>query len=303
MRKQTTLIFYALSAYVLLQFGWWSFLLMKLTEKAGGEDVLVQRQALMIISEGFVFFVILIWGLYKIKTSINQELALGRRQQNFILAVTHELKTPLSGMKLYLQTIRKRTLNAEQQIELLDKCLKENKRLELLVENILTVARVEENAYTFVVEKVEVVPFLRELVSMYELLENLEITLHIPADLHVYTDRSAMQIILSNLIDNALKYASNQPRVSISIIEKNDCIEWLLEDNGPGISKENMHRVMQKFVRIENEETRNTKGTGLGLYIVSQFVKRQNGKIVLSKSSLGGLKVSILFKNHSNMYT
>jgi signal transduction histidine kinase len=303
MRKQTTLIFYALSAYVLLQFGWWSFLLMKLTEKTGDKDVLVQRQALMIISEGFVFFSILIWGLYKIKSSINQELALGRRQQNFILAVTHELKTPLSGMKLYLQTIRKRTLNADQQTELLDKCLKENKRLELLVENILTVARVEENAYAFVVEKVEVVPFLRELVSMYELLENLEITLHVPADLSVYTDRSAMQIILSNLIDNALKYASYQPKVSISIVEKNDCIEWLVEDNGPGISKENMHRVMQKFVRLENEETRHTKGTGLGLYIVGQFVKRQNGKIALSKSNLGGLKVSILLKSHSNIQT
>lgn len=295
MRKQTSIIFYALSSYVLLQFGWWSYLLIDLTQKINPENGFLQKRALMILSEGFVFFVLLIFGLYKIKASIKKELALGRRQQNFILAVTHELKTPLAGVKLYLQTIKKRDLDRAQQLDLLNKALKENTRLETLVENVLTVSRIDENSYFFVKEEVVIQNFVREIVSRYEIVENLEFTINIEPKLTKKIDRSAMSIILSNLIDNSIKYAGETPHIQISIGSHLDGLEWDFEDNGPGIEKEKIPQAFQKFVRLENEDTRNTKGTGLGLYIVSQFVKRQNGKISLSKSDdLGGLKVNMI---------
>jgi signal transduction histidine kinase len=295
MRKQTSIIFYALGSYVLLQFGWWSYLLIDLTEKITPENGLLQKKALMILSEGIVFFALLIVGLYKIQTSIKKELALGKRQQNFILAVTHELKTPLAGMKLYLQTIKKRDLDRSQQLNLLNKALKENTRLETLVENVLTVSRIDENSYFFVKEDVDIHLFVREIVNRYEIIENLDFTINIEPELIKEIDRSAMSIILSNLIDNSIKYAGETPHIQISIRSHLDGLEWNFEDNGPGIEKEKIPQAFQKFVRLENEETRNTKGTGLGLYIVSQFVKRQNGKISLSKSDdLGGLKVNMI---------
>ncbi|MEO9256982.1 MAG: HAMP domain-containing sensor histidine kinase [Crocinitomicaceae bacterium] len=295
MRKQTSIIFYALSSYVLLQFGWWSYLLIDLTEKINPVNGFLQKKALMILSEGFVFFAILIFGLYKIKASIKKELALGRRQQNFILAVTHELKTPLAGIKLYLQTIKKRDLDRAQQLDLLNKALKENTRLETLVENVLTVSRIDENSYFFVKEAVVIQSFIRETIGRYEIVDNLEFTINVEPNLIREIDRSAMSIILSNLIDNSIKYAGETPHIQISIRSNSDGLEWDFEDNGPGIDKEKIPQAFQKFVRLENEDTRKTKGTGLGLYIVSQFVKRQNGKISLSKSDdLGGLKVNMI---------
>lgn len=298
MRKQTIVIFYALSTYVLLQFGWWSFLLMDLTEQLNADTAYQQRQAWMIISEGFVFFAILIWGLYKIKTAINKELALGRRQRNFILAVTHELKTPLASMKLYLQTIKKRKLDKTKEQELIDKTLSENRRLETLVENILTVSRLDDNAYTFFKEETAIEPFVRDMVSRYEMMENIEFTINIEPKLKLEIDQSAMSIVLSNLIDNAIKYAGESPLILINVSTDSVDTLWVIEDNGAGIPKEKMNLAFKKFVRLESEETRNNKGTGLGLYIVSQFVRRQQGKINLSTSELGGLKVNMAFKTN-----
>lgn len=298
MRKQTIVIFYALSTYVLLQFGWWSFLLMDLTEQLNADTAYQQRQAWMIISEGFVFFAILIWGLYKIKTAINKELALGRRQRNFILAVTHELKTPLASMKLYLQTIKKRKLDKTKEQELIDKTLSENRRLETLVENILTVSRLDDNAYTFFKEETAIEPFVRDMVSRYEMMENIEFTINIEPKLKLEIDQSAMSIVLSNLIDNAIKYAGESPLILINVLTDSVDTLWVIEDNGAGIPKEKMNLAFKKFVRLESEETRNNKGTGLGLYIVSQFVRRQQGKINLSTSELGGLKVNMAFKTN-----
>lgn len=293
MRRQTSIIFYLLSIYVILQFAWWSYLLIDLSEKFDPEQGLLQKRVVMVLGEGLVFFVILIFGLYKIFSSIKKELALSNQQQNFILSITHELKTPLAAVKLYLQTIQKRELDRVQQTDLLVKALEENTRLENLVENVLTVARIENKAYVFCKEKTDVNVFVRELVARYEIFENVQFVLNICNDFQTEIDQASMHLILSNLVDNAIKYAGKNPIIQLSVNRLSDRVEWIVEDNGPGIDKSKIREIFAKFVRLENEETRKTKGTGLGLYIVEQFVLKQNGKIKLSASTLGGAKFTI----------
>lgn len=107
MKKQTTVIFYFLSAYILLQFIWWGFHLIQLSQNTANADEQVNRRVLMILGEGSVFILILLLGLYKIRRSIKKEFELSGRQSNFLLSITHELKTPIASSKLLLQTLLK----------------------------------------------------------------------------------------------------------------------------------------------------------------------------------------------------
>src|SRR5690554_7481691 len=119
MKKQTAIFFYILGAYVVLQFVWWGYHLIELTSEIKTPDA-QQKRIIMIIGEGLVFFFLLLLGLWKIRSSIQKEMRLSKRQNNFLLSVTHELKTPLTSNKLYLQTLLKRSnLEREQQEDLI----------------------------------------------------------------------------------------------------------------------------------------------------------------------------------------
>ena len=123
MKKQTAIFFYILGAYVVLQFVWWGYHLIELTEELKKEPAEIAKRITMIFGEGLVFFGILIFGLSKIRSSIIKELRLSERQNNFLLSVTHELKTPLAANKLYLQTILKRKLDEQSKTDLLQKAV------------------------------------------------------------------------------------------------------------------------------------------------------------------------------------
>ncbi len=111
MNRQATIIFYILSLYVVVQFLWWGFHLIELTSAITEESDLINKRVTMVIGEGIVFLLILLLGHWQIRRSIKKQLTLDKDQRNFMLSVTHELKTPLAANKLYLQTISKRDLD------------------------------------------------------------------------------------------------------------------------------------------------------------------------------------------------
>jgi two-component system, OmpR family, phosphate regulon sensor histidine kinase PhoR len=148
MKKQTALFFYLLAGYVFLQFTWWGYHLIQLTKEITVSEQIVNKRIGMIIGEGMVFLLILVFGLYKIQKSIRKEHELAQRQNNFLLSVTHELKTPLASIKLYLQTLIKRNFEPEKREELLQKAILENERLEEIVEALLISARIENKQLT-----------------------------------------------------------------------------------------------------------------------------------------------------------
>jgi K+-sensing histidine kinase KdpD len=272
MKKQTAILFYVLGVYVVLQFVWWGYHLIELSSEVH-PDGSPNKRMVMIFGEGLVFFFILMLGLWKIRNSIQKEIKMSKRQNNFLLSVTHELKTPLTSNKLYLQTLLKRkNLERDQQEDLLKQAITENKRLEAMIENILTATRIENHKLQLNIEECNL---SNEMTQMIEKWSKTRITVStsIEENIIAKVDLFVIETVLYNLLENALKYAGEDAKIEVYLIKKKNTITWGVMDNGKGIPQEFIGEVFSKFVRIGNEETRAQKGTGLGLYIVKNLLK------------------------------
>ena len=283
LRKPTTVFVYLLGAYVLIQFLWWGYHLIDLTRSSHHADNTITKRIIMIIGEGSVFLVLLLFGLWKIKRSIKKEIQMARQQNNFMLSVTHELKTPLAATKLYLQTIQKHKLSEEKQGELIQKALDESNRLENLVEQILTASRLEQQAMPRLITSISLKEFLTNLISIQQ--RRFHIALHINdfEDITLETDPLILTYILNNLIENAYKYGYTDRGLDISVIKDEQLVSIQVRDYGKGIPADLQNLLFKKFNRLENEETRTTKGTGLGLFIARESARTLGGNLRLVK--------------------
>jgi signal transduction histidine kinase len=280
LKKQTSIFFYALSAYVIVQFIWWGYHLIELTQALDANEKIVEKRIAMVIGEGFVFIVLLLIGLWKIRASVRKEFELSQRQNNFLLSVTHELKTPIAANKLYLQTIQKRKPDDAQREELLAKALKENERLEKLIDNILHAARVENRAMQPIKEEIELSHFLQNRINQFrKRYPEAQIDLVELDKIKISFDIFMIETVLSNLIDNAVKYSPQSPQITVTAVRENNEIVFSVADKGIGISSEEQKRIFSKFYRVGDEEIRTQKGSGLGLYISQEFVKLHKGII------------------------
>jgi len=290
MKRQTIIIFYVLGLYAVIQFAWWGYHLIELTEQLKREPTEINKRVVMIIGEGLVFFAILVVGLWRIRVSFKKELQLSQRQNNFLLSVTHELKTPLAANKLYLQTLQKHDLIEEKRHDLLKKAVIENQRLELLIDNILNASRLENNALKPSKEKVNLSEFIHQLIERTRKRNpNVQIIENIPTEATLNADLFFIETIFNNLIENAIKYAGNQSPIQVILEKMEKKVKLSVKDNGPGIPKEDRPYLFQKFFRVGNEETRKQKGSGLGLYIVSELVKSHGGTITFSENEPSGV--------------
>lgn len=283
-RKPTSVFVYLLGAYVIVQFIWWGYHLIELTRTSEMADSQITKRVFMIIGEGSVFLLLLLFGLYKIKTSITKEINMARQQQNFMLSVTHELKTPIAANKLYLQTLLKHSLTEEKRAELIQKAIDETNRLELLVEQILTASRLEQEQMVLQKEPVEVESFFNELIAVQQKRFNIPIHLQFEKTGQLITDKLVFATICNNLIENAWKYGFTEKGIHITVDGNESHCTILVRDFGKGIPAKHEKAIFKKFIRLENEETRSTKGTGLGLYIAYQFTKALNGRLQLLKT-------------------
>lgn len=294
MKRQTAIFFYLLGIYVVLQFAWWGFHLIELTESLKSEPTEISKRVVMVIGEGLVFFSILLFGLWKIRSSIKKELQLSQRLTNFLLSVTHELKTPLAANKLYLQTIQKRKLDEEKRNDLMEKAIQENIRLELMIDNILNATRLENNALKPHKEKVELSDFLNQIVERFHKRHQIDlIQREIQQEIHVEIDIFFFETIINNLIENAVKYAGSNPKIVVYLRNENSNVVFGVKDEGAGIPKNERVDMFKKFYRIGNEETRTQKGSGLGLFIVAELVRIHKGKILYKENSPVGANFEI----------
>jgi K+-sensing histidine kinase KdpD len=186
----------------------------------------------MILGEGSVFIFILLLGLYKIRRSIKKEFELSGRQSNFLLSITHELKTPIASSKLLLQTLLKRELIQEKRNELITKTLNENERLENLIDNILNASRVENNALQAVKTEIN----LAELsIKIIKRLSLKSVTSQIQGNTIVKGDVFMLETIIENLIENAVKYSGTNPCITLYSFQNEKEIVFGVKDQGPGI--------------------------------------------------------------------
>jgi len=277
--KRSAFLFYFLSVYVLLQFAWWGFHIIELTIQLSEKTHAGYNRIWMVAGEGMVFFLIIIFGIWKLRQSIKKELELSRNQNNFLLSVTHELKTPIASNKLYLQTVLKHELDPEKRKELIEKALSENIRLEKMIDNILNASRLENRVLELHKEKIDLAQFLKSIVDRYrknypqtQFIEKIEGSHHLEIDPFV------IETVLNNLIENALKYAGDKNPISIAFSSK-DFTTIRVSDLGSGILPEDQQNMYKKFYRAGDEETRSKKGSGLGLFIASEFSKLHGAQL------------------------
>lgn len=296
MKKQTTLFFYLLGAYVVLQFSWWGYHLIDLSNELQINEPGSQNRTWMVVGEGSVFLALLIFGLWRIKRSIKKELELSQQQSNFLLSVTHELKTPIASNRLYLQTLLKRAnLSYEKREELLHSALTENKRLQEMIENILTATQLDNRVLHLNKSEEMIAQIAQDLVQKWS-TQRCDISVINKVTRTVKVDRVLLEIMIVNLLENALKYAKGKG-INLSFLLEENNLQIMVCDQGPGIPKEEQKQVFKKFYRSGNEETRTEKGTGLGLYIVSELVKIHNGKISYQNNTPKGACFKIVIED------
>jgi signal transduction histidine kinase len=317
-------IFYLVFAYILAFSVWWAYLLFDKNETAFNEKIELnkinfeaknvskslyvesaeyklilekyKRQKVMILSEGSFFILLLVLGLLQVRRTFKREIELAEQQRNFLLSITHELKSPLSSVKLSLQTMMKRVLEPEQKDKLLSNSISDVVRLESLVDNILFAAKIERNAHGFSNEDLNLSELTIIVIEKF-LLNKKNITLKSTIQDSVYfnTDRMGYTSVLINLIENAIKYSEENSEVTIVLSDDETNIFLEVKDNGYGIPKEEKEKVFDKFYRVGNEDTRKSKGTGLGLYIVKRFVEIYNGTVELTDNIPNGSIFKITF--------
>lgn len=253
------------------------------------------RKARMILGEGLVFGCMLILGLYVIQRMFNKELENVQQQKNFLLSVTHELKTPIASVNLITETLQKRTLEKEQQKELLDGILDETRRLEKLINNLLFSARLQTR-YQYIPETISLANVLQQQKEKFsKLFPSADIQIDCHENIFLFLDKESFHSVIGNLLENAIKYGGKPPTVAIRALVKKPFVTFEISDNGPGITKQEVGRVFDAFYRIGNEETRQTKGTGLGLYIAKKIVTAQGGTIEVEPKQVGGSIFRVTF--------
>ncbi len=298
MKGRTALILYVLSAYVILQFIWWGYHIIDLTHVVSADSAKVSKRVTMIVGEGAVFLLILVVGIWYVRRSMIKDIQLSQRQSNFLLSVTHELKTPLASNKLYIQTVVKRELSKEQRDQLLVKAIEENDRLERMIDNILNASRLENKMLGISKESFDLKPLVQSSIERFkQLAPDALFKLEIAENTRMNGDRLLVETMLNNLIENALKYAGRTSEIVVHGSHSDGKTLLVVSDNGPGVKAEDQEEIFQKFYRSGSEDTRTQKGTGLGLYIVSKLVRLHGGTIRYENNQPKGARF-IIELNH-----
>lgn len=310
---------YFVIGYMILAFLWWAFHLWEQNErlylqqlvlleyKYPGESDVIQRNVdynkirgawesgkRMVVAEGLFFTVCLVFGLWVIRRSADKEVSLARQRRNFLLSITHELKSPIASLRLVIETMTRRTLRDDQRETLLKNGLKDADRLQGLVEELLLAARLEDKWRPTLgeVNLKTLVEDCRD--AMLARSPGADIAVSAPDGWPVLkADYTGIAAVIRNLLENALKYAPGDAPVRVTISNRDSKCRIVVADQGPGIPDSEKKRVFEKFYRIGNEETRKTTGTGLGLFIVSQIVKAHGGSIELHDNTPSGAVFTI----------
>lgn len=294
--NRTLIIFYILIFYVILQFLWWGFHIIDLSEQIDTDKSGINSTIRMIIGEAAVFILIILIGAYYVIRSYYNELALFKKEKNFALSVTHELKTPIATSKLFAQTLLKRSnLGEIQRKESLEKIIEEQNRLNALVEKILLASSIDDMKSQ--IQKKPV--YIRKTIDsiLTQIRETHHVINNIEKDLTINGDEFYLISLFQNLIDNALKYAEKNTSVTISSVRQQSGILIQVADEGIGIKNEFKELIFERFFRIGDEETRDTKGTGLGLFLVKEIVKLHDGEITCRDNSPKGTIFEIKFNS------
>lgn len=290
--KRALVWFYILAFYALCQLIGWGYIFIKYVPERKG----------MIIGEGMIFLAIFVMAVIRLKRHLDKERYYHQQQQNFLLSVTHELKSPLASVKLYLQTILKRDLDREQQQVFLANSLKDIERLDYLVENVLLATKLESRSFSLPKENFDLTELIQSVVDRLQknaCKSQQAIIADVEENVGIHADKFAITNVVTNLIENAIKYSPPCADVKVRLYTEGEKLHFSVADHGEGISDEDKKLIFNKFYRVGNEATRKTKGTGLGLYIVKTVLQRHQAAIRVRDNEPTGSIFEITFDHYA----
>ena len=313
--NRATAIYWLLLMYVLAALVWWYIALnlqnrqmaeYKLSLLNRDEPAYTQkvekifserdRMTTAFVSEGLVFLFVILVGAIFLYSAIMRQIRIQQQQQNFMMAITHELKTPISIARLNIETLQKHNLDDAKKDKILKSSLQEINRLNTLTGNILVSAQLEGGSYLFNKEELDFSQVVNDCCEDFEnRFPSRPWNRNLEPGLFVSGDPLLMKILVNNLVDNAVKYSP--PSSPINVLLKKYGTGGILEirDEGSGIPKNEYRRIFQKFYRVGNEDTRTTQGTGLGLYLCRKIAKDHKMQLSVSDNPPKGTLFTVIF--------
>jgi two-component system, OmpR family, sensor histidine kinase CiaH len=308
------ILYWFLLAYILAALIWWFIALTRQNQQMTKYEMeqlqptdnnyqarlnkiksLERRKTAQYLGEGVTFFLLIVAGAVFVFRAVRRELRISQQQQNFMIAITHELKTPISVAKLNLETMQKRKLDEQQQKRLIQTTLEETNRLNALCNNMLLSSQIEAGGYRLTNEETDISELIgncvQDFITRYP---HQKIEASIAPGIFINGDRLLLQMLANNLIDNAIKYGAKELPVAVLLSEVNDAqhpagkIILQVKDQGKGIAAEERNKIFNKFYRVGNQATKAAKGTGLGLYLCKNIARQHNANISVTDNKPSG---------------
>ena len=282
MRRRRTAVFFlvfgiSLSALaIVLNIGW----------------ILLNLREVALLIFGVIFFALIITGLILNTVFLVREIRRNEQHDAFLNSVTHELKTPIASIKLYLETLKARELTPEKRSEFYDIMLADNERLLSTVEQVLQASRTREKQRLMNLAEVDLGDLINASIALVVGRKRLDASIirFVPPTekVSVMGDRDELETVISNLLENALKYSPDEPKISVKLkSSRSGKAEIYIRDNGIGIARADLKRIFKRFYRAANSSTVAAKGTGLGLAIVRSLVAAHRGRVKAESRGLG----------------
>jgi signal transduction histidine kinase len=245
----------------------------------------------MFAGEATIFLIILLTGAFVILRTLRREVRLMERESNFLSAVTHELKSPIASIRLYVETMEMRELAKEERDRFLSSIRQDLNRLETLVSNVLAAARLDASTSAVAYETADLARDAEDLLNSWiNEVEHkgVKVAFDIsPDSIPVRYDLQSLETIMRNLLDNAVKYSGEAKEIQVQVSADNDSASIVVRDGGIGLERKELAQVFDKFYRVGNEMVRNTRGTGLGLYLVQRLARDLGGDVTVNSGGLG----------------
>jgi signal transduction histidine kinase len=303
-----TIVYWFLLLYLLAALGWWFFELWQQNEAmyAFKKDLIQpsdpsyqqilqsirlerDRNIGQYIGEGATFMLLTIAGAIFVYRATRRQIRMNDQQRNFMMAVTHELKTPIAVAKLNLETLRRHKLEPEKQLQIIGTTLQETNRLNDLCNNILLSSQMEAGGFQLTKETCNLSEITTQSAEEFQQrFTHRIIETEIAPEIRLQADMLMMKLSINNLLENALKYSPGNAPVKVRLLQDANGIEISVADRGPGVPAAEKGKVFEKFYRIGEEKTRQTKGTGLGLYLTRKIVEDHGGRIFIRDHEGGG---------------
>jgi K+-sensing histidine kinase KdpD len=301
-RKPIKILAFVVTGYMLVALIWWAILLQKQnnqlnaaylqnSELAEAVGYNFDSTKTMILGEGIVFGLALVLGMWIIYRSYAAEVKTAKNKSNFLLSVTHELRSPLTGISLNLETLKKTSSLSGVADQSLFYAQEETERLKILVENLLNSKANIANAPNQPLqnEKINLEELVHQVNSHHYPKADIQIT-EIGSNVVLNSERESLITIYRNLIDNAIKYSPNNSAIKVNIQCDSNAVGLSVTDQAPQIPKSEYQSIFNAFHRLEDEQVRASKGIGLGLYLAKQAADRIGGQINVNSNTQDNLR-------------